>query len=588
VLGGAFEDTLDATERRRLGAHYTSERDVLAVLRPLFLDELRAQLDEARGDRLLEFQRRLRRLRVFDPACGAGNFLVLAYRELRRLETEALVAMGGPDVERVGLDQLHGIELLEAPVRIAEAALRLTDERCDLELAAALERSVAPRGAAPDLRVGNALAVDWRDVLPPGDDTLVVGNPPFVGKKEQSEAQKEDMRRVWGDVRGAGVLDYVACWYRRAADHVRGTRARCAFVSTSSIAQGEQAGVLWAPLRRAGVAIHFARRSFDWTSDARRKAQVDVVVIGFGAFERRPMRLYDEAGIGRDVTHINAYLIDGPDVRLASRAGPLCAGAPAVSYGSFALDGGHYTLSPAERDALLAETDGAAAPLLRRFVGSQELIRGRERWCLWLADASPEALRLPAIRRRVEAVRAWRARRGRAATRALADTPALFAEIRQPATDYLAIPTLSSERRACIPIAFLPSDVVASNQIYVVAGADLFHFGVLTSRMHMAWVRAVCGRLESRYRYSATLYNNFPWPDDVSAEVVAAARGVLDARAGSARLADLYDPRRTPPALARAHAALDRAVDRCYRAESFSGDRARVELLFHRFERLNG
>jgi hypothetical protein len=542
------------SRRRTLGAHYTGDADILKVLRGVLLDELEPTDD------------RITRLRLFDPACGRGDFLVVALRELNR------IAPG-----RFEAAQLFGIEI--DPVAAESARERLP-------------------GAT--IVTGNALSIDWRELVAPDDDVIVLGNPPFIGKKEQSDAQKADMRGVWSDVRGAGVLDYATCWVRRAADYMRGTRARAAFVITSSVTQGEQVEVLGGMLLRAGIELHFAHRSFGWLRAHEDDARVHVVILGFAGFPAARARLFDyerSDGPPREIpaARINAYLLDGPDILLARRAAAISRSAPAIHYGSFALDGGHFTLTPAQREAILAESP-EAAPYLRDFVGGRELIHAERRSCIWLADVGPAVIEsIPPLARAVAAVRAWRATRGRATTRELAEVAHRFAEIRQPSRDYLAFPTLSSERRRTIPIAFLPAMTIASNQIYVIPDATSFEFGVLSSAMHMAWVRTVCGRLESRHRYSAQIvYNNFPWPDDIDearrAEVRVAAEAVLAARAGfpDRSLAALYDPDAMPEALASAHEQLDHAVDRCFAVGSFVGDRDRAEHLFARHAREAG
>ncbi|MCX6982886.1 MAG: class I SAM-dependent DNA methyltransferase [Verrucomicrobia bacterium] len=617
VFGSLFQAVMDAKERRQIGAHYTAERNILKVVRSLFLDEFRAEFEAAKRDksgrgksRLLALQKKLAALRFLDPACGCGNFLVITYRELRALELEILLElhtgqqqMGEADVFNLSLidvDQMFGIEIEEFPARIAEVALWLTDHQANVRLSEAFGQFYKriPLRKSPHIHVANALRLDWRTVLPPAQCSYVLGNPPFVGKKEQSTEQKADMDAVWGEVKGAGVLDFVTAWYRLAADYIHGTEIKVAFVSTNSISQGEQVSVLWSYLlSRFRVKIHFAHRTFAWESEARGKAHVHVVIIGFGLRDVPEKRLYDYdhdplSPTLSVVSNISPYLIEGSNIVAAARSTPVCA-VPEMGYGSFALDDGNYTLSRDDRDALLTENPQASI-YLRPFIGGREMLHSEERWCLWLKDAAPSEIRkLPAVMRRVEAVQKWRTASGRETTQKLAITPTIFAEVRQPITPYLAIPTLSSVRRRYIPIGFLEPETIASNQLYVLPDATLFHFGVLHSAIHVAWVKHVAGRFKSDYRYSnAIVYNNYPWPEAPTpaqrSAVERAAQAVLDARAKfpASTLADLYDPLAMPPALATAHAALDRAVDKCYRSDPFPSDRARVEHLFALYEKI--
>ncbi len=616
VFGSLFQDILDDRARRQVGAHYTSERDITKVTRSLFLDDLRAELENAKGagrgreEKLRAFKKKLRGLRLFDPACGCGNFLIIAYRELRRLEMEALLALHTKNgilqrtydirnLAEVDVDQFYGLEINEWPVRIAEVGLWLTDHQCNLEMAEKFGETYRrlPLSASPTIRHANALRIDWKELLPPAESVLVFGNPPFVGKQFMDAEQNVDMELVCKDIKGFGVLDYVTAWYVKAAEYVKGTRARCAFVSTNSISQGEQVGLLWKHLQRHGVKIHFAHRTFPWQSEARGKAHVHVVIIGFGTFDHSPKWLYEYEGENGEVSaatakHISPYLVEGPDTVVTSRGSPLCP-VPEIVFGSMPNDGGHLLLSPEEKVALL-KTEPGAEEFLRPILGSEEFINGAERWCLWLDGAPPEKLRaLPEVRKRIEGVRQHREASKRKTTQELAAFPARFGEVRQPESDYILIPSVSSERRRYIPMGFMPPNVIASNLVLLVPKATVYHFGVLTSAMHMAWVGTVCGRLKSDYRYSNRLvYNNFPWPAEVPEKerraVETAAQAVLDARKAfpASTLADLYDPLTMPPALATAHAGLDRAVDRCYRKEAFRSDRERVEHLFAMYEKL--
>lgn len=622
IFGSLFQGIMDAAERRQIGAHYTTERNILKVIRPLFLDELQSEFEQIKKDRsrrksnrLREFQQKLANLKILDPACGCGNFLVIAYRELRRLELETLKLLYGFDkrekeldlgelakLSLVDVDQFYGIEIGEWPTRIAETALWLTDHQMNTELTLAAGNLFQriPLRAAPHIQCANALRMDWNDLLPASECSYILGNPPFVGKKEQNEEQKSDHAFIWRKTKGIGILDYVTCWYVKAGEYTEDSKINCGFVSTNSITQGEQVGVFWAELAsKYRVEINFAHTTFSWESEAKGKAHVHVVIVGFSTNGEKTKRLFIYEHLKAEphetiAYNINYYLVEGPNILIKNRSEPIC-NCPPISYGSFALDDGNYTLTPEERSELL-KRDPEAKNCIRTFIGGKELIRGIDRYCLWLKDISPQEIKkYVSVTERVERVRNWRLTRNRETTIQLAKVPYLFAEIRQPNSAYLAFPTLSSERRNYIPIAYLTADVIASNQVYVISDATTYHFGVLTSAMHMAWVRQVCGRLKSDFRYSARLvYNNFPWPVEAKEgqreKVEAFAQGVLDARQvyldSGSTLADLYDPLYMPEPLLKAHQKLDRAVDRCYRVKKFESERERVEFLFQLYEKL--
>jgi hypothetical protein len=617
ILGSLFQSVMEPKERRQIGAHYTSERDILKVIRSLFLDDLRAEFELAKRSKaeLRRFHEKIAGLRFLDPACGCGDFLAVAYRELRLLEIEILKLLYGAgqskrDIHRlslVGVDAFYGIEIREWPARIAEVAMRLMDHRMNLRLSEAFGQSRArlPLRKSPTIRRGNALRLDWARILPPDQCSYILGNPPFVGKKEQTAQQKADLDALFAGVKGSGVLDYVCGWYRKAASYIQGTEIRVAFVSTNSITQGEQVGILWNHLLgRFHLSIHFAHRTFAWESEARGRAHVHVVIIGFAAFAANSRTIFEyhsQKGepVAYAASNINPYLADAPNTLLLKRGKPI-GGGPEISYGSMANDRrkndegpGNLILDARARASLLRE-DPALAGYIRPLVGSREFIDGTERWCLWLVDAPPAVIRSSAaVRRRIEAVRQARLESGRAETRELAATPQLFGEIRQPKTGYLLVPKVSSETRPYLPVGFLPPEVIASGSALIIPGATLYHFGVLSSAMHMAWMRSTCGRMKSDYQYSIQIvYNNYPWPESPEAKrraaVETSAQAVLDARKlfPDSTLADLYDALAMPPALAKAHAALDRAVDLCYRPHAFESDRQRVVCLFALYEKL--
>jgi type I restriction-modification system DNA methylase subunit len=590
IFGSLFQGILDKTERRAIGAHYTSERDILKVVRPLFLDEMTAEFETIRADktsrrieRLRAFQKRLASLRFLDPACGCGSFLIIAYRELRALELEVVVEMLGEGVApkpdeihklfRVNVDQFFGIEQEEWPARIAEVALWLTDHQMNVVVTARLGERLErlPLESSPRIVVGNALRIDWNDILPRSECSYVLGNPPFAGKKEQKEEQKADLARIWAGVPCSGDLDYVTCWYRIASDYIAGTTARAAFVSTNSISQGEQVGVLWSDLLGRGIRIHFGHTTFAWESEARGKAHVHVVVFGFAAFDVERKTIYEyltSKGAPHTIAakNINPYLTDGPDVVVRTRRGAINGG-PSLRYGSMMIDKPRKTEEGQDkygrglviggddaRAALIAE-NAAIAPYIRRCCGGDEYINGDTKWCLWLVGAPPDVIRSsPSVRARVEGVRQFRLSSGRPQTQSLASTPGLFGERRQPSTRYLLVPKVSSESRRYIPIGFVDADVIATGSALIMPDATLYDFGVLSSSMHNAWMRTVGGRMKSDYQYSSEIvYNNFPWPEQVSAAhkaaVEGAAQAVLDARDlhSASTLATLYDPVTTPP-----------------------------------------
>jgi hypothetical protein len=620
IFGSMFQSVMDAKARRNLGAHYTSEKNILKLIGPLFLDDLRAELAKIGNHdaRLREFHARLGTLRFLDPACGCGNFLVIAYRELRLVELEVLkrlYATQGSVFTRVGdhvlvdVDQFYGIEIEEFPAQIAQVALWLMDHQMNLQVAELFGEYFArlPLTKSPTIVHGNALRIDWNDVVPREKLSYILGNPPFLGHHYQNDAQKSDQAIVLREISASGVMDFVANWYVRAAEYMRGAPSiRCAFVSTNSICQGEQVGLLWGLLLSKGVRIHFAHRTFQWSNEARGQAAVHCIIVGFGLADAAEKTIFDYAAPRGEplvlaARNINPYLVDAPDVVLSNRNTPLCD-VPKMSWGNKPTDGGHLILSPEERDAMLA-TEPEAAPFVRRYMSGGDFINGDERYCLWLVDASPAQLKaMPKVMVRVEAVRAFRLESKAASTREFSAYPTRFRQIAQPMGSYLAVPEVSSENRSYIPMAVLGPDVICSNTVQFVPDAMPHHFGVLTSAMHMAWTRAVCGRLKSDFRYSNSIvYNNFPWPEPLDHNartgIEIAAQGVLDARAlfTGSTLADLYDPLTMPPALVKAHQQLDKAVDAAYvaaeksagrKAPKLGTDAERVAFLFERYQAL--
>ncbi|NML65296.1 class I SAM-dependent DNA methyltransferase [Hymenobacter sp. RP-2-7] len=614
VFGSLFQSIADPRQRRTLGAHYTSEPNIGKVLDPLLLDGLRQELAAAGTSRpaLTRLQQRLAGLRLLDPACGCGNFLVVAYRELRLLEHEVLDRLYAREVaagrnvnlalyQLVRVEQVAGIEVEEFAARIAEVALWLMDHQLNLALSARFDQRYVRLPLTSGARIlnQNALRTDWAAEFPGLD--YIVGNPPFGGKHYQKPEQKADLVAVGAGSRihNASDLDFVAAWFIKAATYIdQHPDTRAAFVSTNSVVQGEQVGILWPPLLRRGFHIQFAHQTFKWSNEARSNAAVHCVIVGFGKQLIEPRRLFAYASPSATpheltTTQISPYLLPTAETVVQKRREPF-GGFPAMRCGSKPSDGGNLILTTAEKDELLAQ-EPEAASLLRPYIGAEEYINGNPRWCLWLENAAPSLLqRLPLVRQRLEAVRQFRLASTAPPTRAAAATPSRFFFVSQPANEYLLIPETSSERRQYIPIGFVSPNIIASNKAYLIDSASPFLFGLLSSAMHMAWMRVVAGRLENRYSYSGSLvYNNYPFPlaptEAQKQAVAAAAEEVLAARAQFAgeSLAALYDPATMPPALARAHQVLDRAVDRCYRPQPFATELARLEFLFGLYQQLS-
>ncbi len=620
IFGSMFQSVMDAKARRNLGAHYTSEKNILKLIGPLFLDGLKAELAKigTHEAKLREFHAKLGTLRFLDPACGCGNFLVIAYRELRLIELEVLkrlYATQGSVFTRVGdhvlvdVDQFYGIEIEEFPAQIAQVALWLMDHQMNLQVAELFGEYFArlPLTKSPTIVHGNALRIDWNGVVPKEKLSYILGNPPFGGKHVQSKSQRDDQAAVMADISSGSDLDFVANWFVRAAEYSRGTLIDFAFVSTNSITQGEQVPLLWPHLLdREHLSIRFAHRTFRWSNEARGNAAVHCIIVGLGRGESGQSRLFEYADPKADpselvVDTINPYLAPGMTVIVRKSTKPISA-RPNMRCGSKPTDDGNLILSAAEMESLIAAAP-PAGPWLRPFIGSDEFLNGGERWCLWLEGISPGALRaVGPVVERIERVRAFRERSSAKPTREAASTPARFFFVSQPSSDYILVPEVSSERRRYVPIGWMPPHVISSNKNYLIAEPTMAMFGLLQSAMHMAWLATVAGRLKSDYQYSASMvYNTFPLPepldDKARAAIETAALGVLDARAAfpGSTLADLYDPPTMPPALVKAHQQLDKAVDAAYiaaekaagrKVPKLSSDAERVAFLFERYQAL--
>ena len=588
IFGAVFESTLNPETRRSGGMHYTSIENIHKVIDPLFLDELREELEEIkkikvakiREAKINAFREKLGSLTFLDPACGSGNFLTETYISLRRLENEAIevitqgqMLLDVSGLIKVSIGQFYGIEINDFAVTVAKTALWIAESQMmkETEMIAHINLDFLPLKSYANIVEGNALRIDWETVVSKDKLNYIMGNPPFVGARLMSKGQKDDLLFVFGsEWKNAGNLDYVSCWFKKTADLMKGTHIRAALVSTNSVSQGESVAILWKPLFEDGVHIDFAHRTFRWDSEASIKAHVHCVIIGFSIAPNSRAKVIYSAERLLIVDNINAYLVDADNVFIESRNVPICD-VPNLVFGSMPNDNGLLSdYSQEERDAIVKEYPEAET-VFKKFMGATEFINNKIRWCMWLKGVSPNIIRkIPPISKAVQSVKEMREKSTREATKKLADTPTLFGEIRQPSTDYIIIPAHSSEKRKYIPIGFLSKDIICSNANLLMPDASLYHFGVLTSNIHNAWIHAVCGRLEMRYRYSVNIvYNNFPWPtptDEQKAIIEQTAQGILDARAlyPDCSLADLYDELTMPPELRKAHQANDRAVMQAY------------------------
>jgi hypothetical protein len=588
-------------KRREFGAHYTSEKNILKTIRPLFLDQLKKELKSCKGDakKLEAFLAKLRCLRIFDPACGCGNFLVVAYREIRLLEEQALneVKKGqmSLDMPLCNVNQFFGIEIDPSAAQIATLALWLTDHQMNMRVRQPDGKPYIrlPLTAKANIFCGNALQLDWNSVIKSEECSYIVGNPPFVGKKEQNAEQKTDMALVFKDIDGAGVLDYVTGWYVKAVTFIKENPAiTAAFVSTNSITQGEQVGVLWSWMLQQGVQIHFAHRTFRWSNEGKGVAAVHCVIIGFGLDKPKKREIFDYPDINGvpqtiKAKNINPYLVDAPNVVIPTRRTPLC-NAPEMIKGNEATDGGYLVLDMDKKEKLLAECPLAEC-WISSFLGGDDFLNGGKRWCLWLKGFDPGLLHLfPPIQERVEKVRSFRLASPKQATVGKAAVPWLFGEDRQPtAGNYIVIPKVSSERREYMPLGFESYQTIINNTLQFVPNGTLYDFGVLSSVMHMAWMKTTCGRMKSDYQYSINVvYNNFSWPEKLTVEqqqaVTDKAQKVLDVRKNhnGQTLAWMYNPETMPDDLKKAHAGLDAAVDAAYGYTGGKDDAERVAFLF--------
>jgi hypothetical protein len=609
IFGSMFQSVMNPKERRNLGAHYTSETNILKLIKPLFLDDLWKEFETLRASapKLKEFHKKLSTLKFLDPACGCGNFLVITYRELRLLELEILRAsnktgQGVLDVRELiylDVDMMCGIEYEEFPARIAEVAMWLIDHQMNMQISNEFGQYFVrlPLKKSAKIVHGNALQTDWENVVSKNELSYIIGNPPFIGYHLRNVEQKSDMEKIFEQAGNVGELDYVSAWYVKASQIMLQTKIKTAFVSTNSISQGEQAGILWNFLfNKFKIKIHFAHRTFSWSNEAKGNAAVHVVIIGFANYDIQLKRIYEYDDIKAEpheilVKNINAYLIEGKDIFIQSRNNPIC-NVSKIVYGNKPTDGGSFLFTDDEKNEFI-KNEPNSIKFIKPFISAHEYFNGKKRWCLWLKDANPNELKqLPHVMARIEGVRNSRLKSTKLATQKLANYPTNFEYVSQPETDYVLIPLHSSENRRYVPFGFFTKNDIVANSCSLIPNATLYEFGIISSLMHLVWLKNTCGRIKSDYRYSGSIvYNNYPWPENASDKQIkaieTAAQKVLDARLQfpNSSLADLYDPLTMPPALVKAHNELDKAVDLAYRPQAFTSEAKRMEFLFELYEK---
>lgn len=606
IFGSMFQGVMNPTERRNLGAHYTSETNILKLIKPLFLDDLWREFESIKGNKnkLPEFHKKLSTLKFLDPACGCGNFLVITYRELRMLELEILRELHktGQRVTDIGniiwlnVDQFYGIEYEEFPARIAEVAMWLIDHQMNMIISNEFGQYFArlPLKKAAKIVHGDALETDWENIVSNSELSYVLGNPPFIGSNIMKQNQRNQIVKQFDNIAGGGTLDYVTGWYIKAAKYIQDTKIKVAFVSTNSIVQGEQTSLLWGFMQnKFSIKIHFAHRTFKWNNEAKGNAAVYCVIIGFANYDTNYKSIFDYGDIKGEAheikaKNINAYLIDAKDILVEKKTKPICK-VPEIIKGNYYAKSEGLIIEEGDLDYLITNEPNAKK-WIKLLIGADEFINNRKRYCLWLVDCPPDELRkMPLVMERVNRVKEDRLKSTDKGMQKLA--PTRFRETNNP-EKCLVIPVVSSERRKFIPIGFIDKNTISTNGNLIMPNAELYHFGILMSTMHMAWVKSVCGRLKSDYRYSKdVVYNNFPWPENPNEKQVktieTAAQKVLDARLQfpNSSLADLYDPLTMPPALVKAHNELDKAVDLAYRSQPFTGDANRMVFLFELYEK---
>lgn len=608
IFGSMFQSVMNPKERRNLGAHYTSESNILKLIKPLFLDELWAEFESIKGNKnkLPEFHKKISQLKFLDPACGCGNFLVITYRELRLLELEVLRAtyksgqgvLDISDIIWLDVDMMYGIEYEEFPARIAEVAMWLIDHQMNMLISNEFGQYFArlPLKKSAKIVHGDALEVNWEDIVVKNQLSYIIGNPPFLGSNIMSQFQRNQIVKEFENIQGSGVLDYVTGWYLKAAKYIQNTKIKAAFVSTNSIVQGEQTSILWGQMiNKYGVKIHFAHRTFKWSNEAKGNAAVFCVIVGFANFDTNQKRIFEYEDIKGEahelkVKNINPYLVDAKDIFIGKRTKPLC-NVPRILKGNYYAKSEGLIVEEEDLDFLISNEPNSKK-YIKFLIGADEFINSRKRYCLWLVDCPPDELRkMPHVIERVNRVKADRLTSSDKAMQKLAMTPTLFRETNNP-DSCLVIPVVSSERRNYIPMGFIDKNTISTNGNLIMPDANLYHFGILMTTMHMAWVKTLCGRLKSDFRYSKdNVYNNYPWPENPTEKQIKTieekAQNVLDVRVSfpSSSLADLYNPLTMPPALVKAHNELDKAVDAAYSKQTFTSEAKRMEFLFELYEK---
>jgi len=608
IFGSMFQSVMNPKERRNLGAHYTSETNILKLIKPLFLDELWKEFESVKDNKnkLPEFHKKLSTLKFLDPACGCGNFLVITYRELRLLEFEVLKALNKSgqtflDVSQIlwiNVDQFSGIEYEEFPARIAEVAMWLIDHQMNMMVSSEFGQYFVrlPLKKSANIVHADALETDWENVVSKNELSYIIGNPPFIGASIMNKFQKNQVLNIFENVRNSGIMDYVTAWYVKSAKYIQGTKIKVAFVSTNSIVQGEQTSVLWGQmLNKYKIKIHFAHRTFKWSNEAKGNAAVYCVIVGFANYDTNNKSIFEYEEIKGEahelkVKNINPYLVDAKDIFLDKKSNPICK-VPKMNRGNYSFDFGHLIFTESEKNEFLLK-EPYANIWFKELLGGRELVNNEKRYCLWFVDIKPDELKkMKFVLQLLELVKADRLKSNDLGTKKLADKPYLFRDLKNP-NNYISLLHTSTNRRKYIIAVYKDNYSIPADTVLVIENSSLYHFGIISSLMHMAWVKSVCGRLGDGLRYSKDIvYNNYPWPENPNEKQVkaieTAAKKVLDARQQfpNSSLADLYDPLTMPPALIKAHNELDKAVDLAYRPQAFTSEVNRMVFLFELYEK---